>query len=107
METGPPPVSMAYLQPAMYRIISTGRPSPPQEPDVWRPSMRNATWKHWRNRENSMSTAPDDLETLLSEVRKTISDNKHFLEKLVDEEIEVDSEDEPETVAAEEEFEEL
>ena len=54
-----------------------------------------------------MSTAPDDLETLLSEVRKTINDNKHFLEKLVDDEIEVDSDDEPENVAAEEEFEEL
>jgi hypothetical protein len=54
-----------------------------------------------------MSTAPDDLETLLSEVRKTISDNKLFLEKLVDEAIEVDSEVDPESMAAEEDFEEL
>jgi hypothetical protein len=49
-----------------------------------------------------MSTVPDDLETLLTEVRKTISDNKLFLEKLVDEAIEVDSEDEPESAAGEE-----
>jgi hypothetical protein len=54
-----------------------------------------------------MSTAPDDLETLLSDVRKTICDNKLFLEKLVDEAIEVDSEDDPEVLAVEEDFEEL
>jgi hypothetical protein len=54
-----------------------------------------------------MSTVPDDLETLLMDVRKTISDNKQFLEKLVDEAIEVDSEEEPESVAGEEDFEEL
>jgi hypothetical protein len=54
-----------------------------------------------------MAETPDELEKLLSEVRKTISDNKQFLEKLVDEAIEVDSEDEPETVAGEEDFEEL
>jgi hypothetical protein len=54
-----------------------------------------------------MSTGPDDLETLLTEVRKTITDNKQFLDKLVDEEIEVDSEDEPEVAVSEEDFEEL
>ncbi|MBC8019423.1 MAG: hypothetical protein H7X83_13015 [Verrucomicrobia bacterium] len=54
-----------------------------------------------------MSTAPDDLETLLTDVRKTISDNKLFLEKLVDEAVEDDSEDETETMAVEEDFEEL
>ena len=54
-----------------------------------------------------MSTVSDDLETLLSDVRKTISDNKQFLEKLVDEAIEVDSEEDSEAVIAEEDFEEL
>ncbi len=54
-----------------------------------------------------MSTVPDDLESLLTDVRKTISDNKQFLEKLVDEAIEVDAEDGPEAVAGEEDFEEL
>ena len=54
-----------------------------------------------------MSTIPDELELLLNDVRKTISDNKQFLEKLVDEAIEVDAEDDPETVTGEEDFEEL
>ena len=36
----------------------------------------------------------DDLDKLLADVRKTISDNKQFLEKLVDEAVEDDSEDE-------------
>ena len=49
----------------------------------------------------------DDLEKLLSDVRRTISDNKQFLEKLVDETVEDDSRDEPEVTAVEEEFEEL
>lgn len=49
----------------------------------------------------------DDLEKLLSEVRKTISDNKQFLEKLVDESVEDDSGDDPEVAAGEEAFEEL
>jgi hypothetical protein len=54
-----------------------------------------------------MSEAPDELEKLLTEVRKTISDNKLFLEKLVNEAIEVDSEDDPEEGANGEDFEEL
>ena len=57
-----------------------------------------------------MSTVPDDLETLLADVRKTIFDNKQFLDKLVDEaaiEVEVDSEDDFDAVASEEDFEEL
>jgi hypothetical protein len=54
-----------------------------------------------------MAESPDDLEKLLMEVRKTISDNKQFLDKLVDEAIEDDPEDESEVVVAEEEFEEL
>jgi len=54
-----------------------------------------------------MSTESDDLETLLTEVRKTITDNKQFLDKLLDEEIEVDSEEEPEVAVSEDDFEEL
>jgi hypothetical protein len=54
-----------------------------------------------------MSTVPDDLETLLTDVRKTISDNKQFLEKLVDEAVEDDTEDETEALTVEEDFEEL
>jgi hypothetical protein len=50
---------------------------------------------------------PDDLEKLLADVRKTIFDNKQFLEKLVDEAVEDDSEDETEAIAVEEDFEEL
>ena len=69
--------------------------------------MRNGTWIYLINRGSNMSTVPDDLESLLTDVRKTISDNKQFLEKLVDEAIEVDAEDGPEAVAGEEDFEEL
>ena len=54
-----------------------------------------------------MAEAPDDFEKLLSDVRKTISDNQQFLEKLVDEAIEVDSQDEPEVAVSEEDYEEL
>lgn len=54
-----------------------------------------------------MPEAPDDLERLLNEVRKTISDNKLFLEKLVDEALETDSDEEIENAAVEEEYEEL
>jgi hypothetical protein len=54
-----------------------------------------------------MSTEPDDLETLLSDVRKTISDNQLFLKTLKDDTVEVDQEDEPEAAAGEEDFEEL
>jgi hypothetical protein len=50
---------------------------------------------------------PDDLEKLLADVRKTISDNKQFLEKLVDESVEDDSDDESEPKIVEEDFEEL
>lgn len=50
---------------------------------------------------------PDDLDKLLADVRKTITDNKLFLEKLVDEADEDDSGDEAESVTAEEDFEEL
>ena len=54
-----------------------------------------------------MSTIPDELELLLNDVRKSISDNKQFLEKLVDEAIEVDTEEDPEIMTGEEDFEEL
>ena len=54
-----------------------------------------------------MVAAPDDLEKLLTEVRKTITDNKQFLDKLLDEAIEVESDDSPEAVNGEEDFEEL
>jgi hypothetical protein len=49
----------------------------------------------------------DDLEKLLSDVRRTISDNKQFLEKLVDETVDDDTRDESEATVVEEEFEEL
>ena len=54
-----------------------------------------------------MTDASDDLDKLLADVRKTITDNKQFLEKLVDEAIEVDSENDSEAVADEGDFEEL
>ena len=54
-----------------------------------------------------MAEVPDDLEKLLTEVRKTISDNKLFLENLVDEAIESDSEEGPEAEESEADFEEL
>jgi hypothetical protein len=54
-----------------------------------------------------MADVADDLEKLLAEVRKTISDNKQFLEKLVDETVEDDARGETEAAAAEEDFEEL
>lgn len=54
-----------------------------------------------------MTDLPGDLEILLTEVRKTIADNRQFLEKLVYEAIEVDSEEETETVASEDDLEEL
>lgn len=54
-----------------------------------------------------MAQETDDLEKLLSEVRKTISDNKQFLEKIIDEEVEIDTEEEIEVAPIEEEFEEL
>lgn len=49
----------------------------------------------------------DDLEKLLSDVLKTISDNKQFLEKLLDETVEDDSEDEAKAISVDNDFEEL
>jgi hypothetical protein len=55
-----------------------------------------------------MTDVPDELEKLLADVRKTISENKQFLEKLVDETEEVDAEEEDgEQAVAAEDFEEL
>jgi hypothetical protein len=58
-----------------------------------------------------MAEAPDDLDKLLADVRKTISDNRLFLEKLLDETVQEDSGEAPENGAesetAEEDFEEL
>lgn len=58
-----------------------------------------------------MDEAPDDLEKLLTDVRKTISENKQFLEKLMDETIEDEpepaSEDDAGGMAVKENFEEL
>jgi len=54
-----------------------------------------------------MADTPDDLDILLADVRKTISDNKKFLDKLIDETVEDDAEDENEAVTAEEDYEEL
>jgi hypothetical protein len=68
--------------------------------------MQNATWIRWIKGGVAMAE-PDELEKLLADVRKTISDNRQFLEKLVDEAAEDDSEDETEAIAVEEDFEEL
>jgi len=55
-----------------------------------------------------MAEAPDYLEKLLTDVQKTISDNKQFLEKLAYEATEVVSEeDDSESATIEEDFEEL
>jgi hypothetical protein len=54
-----------------------------------------------------MTETTDDLEELLMDVRKTISDNKQFLEKLVDETVEDDSREQTEVVSVEGDFEEL
>jgi hypothetical protein len=54
-----------------------------------------------------MADTPDDLEKLLTEVRKTIRDNRQFIETLIDDAIEVEAEDDPEAAADEEDFEEL
>ncbi len=54
-----------------------------------------------------MSEMGDDLDKLLIDVRKTISDNKLFLEKLVDEAVNEDPEDEIAAPEADEELEEL
>lgn len=54
-----------------------------------------------------MAGASDDLESLLEDVRKIINDNKRFLEKLVDEANEVESDDVSEVVSGEDDFEEL
>lgn len=52
-------------------------------------------------------SAPDDLEVLLAEVRKTINDNSQFLKKLGDESLEDDQTEGDEPVISEEDFEEL
>lgn len=54
-----------------------------------------------------MPDIANDLEELLSAVHKTISDNKLFLEKLVDETVEEDTDAEEVTIIVEEDFEEL
>jgi len=54
-----------------------------------------------------MTDEADNLERLLADVRKTISDNRQFLEKLVDETVEDILGDGVEAVRGEEEFEEL
>lgn len=60
-----------------------------------------------------MPEPADDMEKLLVDVRKTISDNRLFLEKLLDEKIQEkddeqdESDDTIELAAVEEEFEEL
>jgi len=54
-----------------------------------------------------MADVADDLEKLLLDVRRTISENKQFLEKLVDETVEDDPRDETDATAVDEEFEEL
>jgi hypothetical protein len=54
-----------------------------------------------------MVDVADDLDKLLADVRKTISDNNQFLEKLGDETVEDISDDETEPMTIEEDFEEL
>lgn len=54
-----------------------------------------------------MAEIADDIDKLLLDVRKTISDNKLFLEKLVDESVEVEPEEYETFPPVEEEFEEL
>jgi len=49
----------------------------------------------------------NNLEELLSAVHKTISDNKLFLEKLVDETVEDETDTEETIIIVEEDFEEL
>ena len=39
-----------------------------------------------------MSVEPDDLDMLLSAVRKTINDNQQFLQGLIDETVDADTE---------------
>jgi len=56
-----------------------------------------------------MTDGADDLDKLLADVRKTIADNKQFLERLVDETAGKDTStgDEAEPATPEEDFEEL
>lgn len=54
-----------------------------------------------------MKETPDNVEELVAEVRKVIAENRQFLEKLADEAIEVDSDDNPDITADEGDFEEL
>lgn len=54
-----------------------------------------------------MTDETENLEKLLADVRKTISDNRCFLEKLVDETVGDVSDDGTEAITVEEEFEEL
>jgi hypothetical protein len=70
-------------------------------------NFANALILYTRARGVAMADLADDLEKLLADVRKTISDNRQFLEKLVDEAVEDDSEDETEPLTVEEDFEEL
>jgi hypothetical protein len=53
-----------------------------------------------------MSTPPDDLETMLSEIQKTISDNRRFLQALMDDTGSEEIADEDE-VSTSEDFEEF
>jgi hypothetical protein len=55
-----------------------------------------------------MSAGPDDLEVLLGDVRKTISDNERFLRTLLEDAVDAGIEsDDAEEEKVEEEFEEL
>lgn len=52
-------------------------------------------------------SAPDDLEILLAEVRKTINDNSQFLKKLGDESIDEEAQENDVVELVEENYEEL
>ena len=54
-----------------------------------------------------MPTVPDDLEKLLSDVRKSIDDNRQFLKALSDDAVDESNGSEVEDVKDADEFEEL
>jgi hypothetical protein len=97
-----------FLPLEMFRTFPIVRLLLLQAADAWLPRTLNVSWMSWISRgSSSMADDSDNLDILLAEVRKTIADNKQFLEKLVDETLDDDSVGDTEAEAAEEEFEEL
>lgn len=55
-----------------------------------------------------MTDTPDEMDKLVADVRRMISDNRNFLDKLLDEtEDELKEEEESNEITADDEFEEL